>query len=240
MADYQCPNPVRGVATRWTRADLCGTPVSDAVENSRLTTRAFISATFKAELENGAEIVQKRADGSICVTDKAPDALKRLTAEVKMCGYPVPMMQLALSMNAFVDPDDPTKIIGAALASRDQQAQVEATETLQVEAWQINKDAASCSGGGGKPYVRNIFPLCRNRQISGTIDVEQGKASELAVGMIVEEAPGYRPSDDADATMNATNIATMQRSGPWGFFVEANLPTIRDCQFDPVGSGSGL
>ncbi len=229
-----CPSPIRGLALRLTKTDECGVPVPATQANSRVTTRAFVSATFTPELEEGSEITQKRADGSICVTDKAPDQLKRLTAEIVACGLPYPMLQISLSMNAMVDGSG--NIIGASLASRAAQANVEATEALQMELWQFNKDPQACAQGGASPYVRNIFPLVRNRQLSGTINAVEGAASEITIAAIVEETAAYLPSDPLDATMTATNIATMQQSGPWGYVCEDTLPTPTDCAFDAVGS----
>jgi hypothetical protein len=130
-------------------------------------------------------------------------------------------------------------IIGAALPSIDQKAAIEATETLQVEMWQFNKNSAACAAGGA-PYVRHIFPLFRNRQISGDLEIDQSKATVLSVKGIVEETAAYTPNDPADPIMsNATNLATMRASGPWGYFVDSVLPAITDCAFDNYGSGSG-
>jgi len=221
---------------RITEADVCGVPVAATAANSRVTTRAFVSATFTPELETGSEITQKRADGTICVTDKAPDQLKRLSAEIVACGLPFPMLQITLSLNAFVDGSG--NIIGGALPSRAQQANVEANTTLQLEVWQFNKDPAACAGGGASPYVRNIFPIFRNRQIGGTIRAIEGSASEITITGIVEETAAYQPSDANDATMTPANITTMQASGPWGYVCEDELPPVVDCAYDSPASGS--
>jgi len=231
-----CPSPIRGLALRVTKTDVCGVPVADTTANSRVTTRAFVSATFTPEVEEGSEITQKRADGTICVTDKAPDQLKRLSAEIVACGLPFPLLQVTLSLNAFVDGSG--NIIGGALPSRAAQAAVEANEALQLELWQFNKDPAACAGGGASPYVRNIFPLFRNRQIGGTINAVEGAASEITVTGIVEETAAYQPSDPNDTVMDATNITTMQASGPWGYVCEDDLPTATDCAYDAAASGS--
>jgi len=216
-----------------TEADVCGVPVPESTPNSRVQTRAFISAEFTTELETGSEITQKRADGTICVTDKAPDQLKRLNMSLVVCGLPFPMLQLALGMNAFVDGDG--NIIGGALPSRSQQAEIEANETLQIEIWQFNKDPEACAGGtaGSAPYVRNIFPLVRNRQLAGSINIAEGVASELTIEAIVEETAGYEPSDPADPIMSIpANTTTMQTSGPWGYFCDDTLPDpIEDCAY---------
>jgi hypothetical protein len=238
MTTYICPNPIRGLASRWTKTDICGIPQNVNIANNRVTTRAYNMAKFSLEQENGAEIIQKRADGSLCVIDKAPDQLKYLKAEVQICGYTFPLMQIALGMNGFIDPADPTSIIGGALPSRAQTAAIEANSALQVEFWQLNKDPLACASA--RPYVRHIFPLFRNRTLSGTIDIEQGKASELTVAGIVEESAAYVPSDPHDATMKNVNVATMRASGPWGFFAEAVLPTNHECAYDPVSTGSGI
>ncbi len=170
------------------------------------------------------------------MTDKAPDQLKRLGAEVVACGLPFPLLQISLSLNAMVDVSG--NIIGGSLPSRAQQAAVEATEALQLELWQFNKDPAACAGGGASPYVRNIYPLFRNRQIGGSLNAVEGSASEVTITGIVEETAAYEPSDPNETTMSATNITTMQQSGPWGYVCEDTLPTVADCEFDAAASGS--
>ena len=49
------------------------------------TSKSFIRVSFTPEYEEGDEITEKNADGTVCVTYKAPDTLKRVTMEIAVC-----------------------------------------------------------------------------------------------------------------------------------------------------------
>lgn len=48
-------------------------------------TKQFISLSFTPEYETGDEFTSKAADGTPCVTFKAPDTLKRVTLSIAIC-----------------------------------------------------------------------------------------------------------------------------------------------------------
>lgn len=242
MTDYCCPNPIRGLRERVTETDLCGVPEAEGTANSRVTVRAFISAQFSFNLLTGPEITQLRADGSLCTADKSPDQLKWLDFSQVLCGYPTPMMIMWLSMNSIVDDDG--NVDGAFLPSRSQQSDVEANSALQVEIWQYNKGANACDEDVSNQYLRNVFPLVTNRQLTGQVNIAAGQGSELSLAAIVQEAPGYEPSNAQDVIFGSgsasgtTNAATVRESGPWGYVCDDALPEAFDCGFQSTASGS--
>jgi hypothetical protein len=50
-----------------------------------LTTNGFITASFGTEFEDGDEITEKAADGTICIQYKADDSLKGITFNLTLC-----------------------------------------------------------------------------------------------------------------------------------------------------------
>lgn len=74
---------VQGVAIRVTRLDAAGNLLNNPGDS--YTTSAFLRASFTPEYEEGDEIVEKSADGTVCVSYKAPDTLKRITMELAIC-----------------------------------------------------------------------------------------------------------------------------------------------------------
>ena len=74
---------VQGVAIRVTRLDAAGNLLNNPGDS--YTTSAFLRASFTPEYEEGDEITEKSADGTVCVSYKAPDTLKRITMELAIC-----------------------------------------------------------------------------------------------------------------------------------------------------------
>ena len=80
MATQDYAASVQGVAIRVTRLDASGNLLTN--DGDSYTTSAFMRASFTPEYEEGDEIVEKVADGTIGVSYKAPDTLKRITMEL--------------------------------------------------------------------------------------------------------------------------------------------------------------
>src|SRR3954464_14620212 len=83
---------VQGVAIRVTKLNVDGTLDGDQSYFSK----SFIRVGFTPEYEEGDEITEKNADGTVCVTFKAPDTLKRATMEIAVCD-PDPILSSMLS-----------------------------------------------------------------------------------------------------------------------------------------------
>ena len=80
---YSPAASVAGVSLRVTRLDAEGNLLNGPTD-SYLTT-AFIRVSFTPEYEEGDEITEKAADGTVCVSFKAPDTLKRVNMEIAIC-----------------------------------------------------------------------------------------------------------------------------------------------------------
>jgi hypothetical protein len=171
MATQDYAASVQGVAIRVTRLDASGTLLNGAGDS--YTTSAFLRTSFTPEYEEGDEITEKSADGTVCVSYKAPDTLKRITMEIAICD-PDPELTALMSgglllrknFGSYASPDN--KSIGwAAPAVGDDPA----GNGVAVEVWSFAvKDGKRASS---LPYFYWVFPYVKLRQ-SGDRVIENG------------------------------------------------------------------
>lgn len=83
---------VQGAALRVTRLLSTGATASGA--SASYVMNKFVRVSFTPEYEEGEEFTEKTADGSVCVTFKAPDTLKRVNLEVAICEPDVEFTEL--------------------------------------------------------------------------------------------------------------------------------------------------
>lgn len=167
MATQDYAASVQGVAIRVTRLDAAGNLMTNPGDS--YTTSAFMRASFTPEYEEGDEIVEKSANGVICVSYKAPDTLKRITMELAIC-EPDPELTQLLSGGLLLrkEIDGTNKSVGwAAPGVGDDPA----GNGVAVEVWSYavkdGKRAATL------PYFYWVFPYVRLRQ-SGDRVIENG------------------------------------------------------------------
>lgn len=78
--------PVLGKRLRVTTLDDCGNAPAPTTANAWLATNGFISVNLSADVEDGTEIITRKADGSLCVNEKMANSFKRFGAEIEFCG----------------------------------------------------------------------------------------------------------------------------------------------------------
>lgn len=120
-----------------------------------LTTKGFITASFSPQFEEGDEINEKAADGSVCVAWKADDSLTRLDFGLSLC-TPEPEISAMIAGGAVIRNDD-DEIIGYSSMP------VGSTvgQPVAIEIWSI-------ANIGGKPaadhpYWHWVFPYVKVR-----------------------------------------------------------------------------
>lgn len=171
MATQEYAASIQGVAIRVTRLDASGNLLNGAGDS--YTTSGFLRLSFTPEYEEGDEMTEKSADGTVCVTYKAPDTLKRITMELAICEPDPELTQLISgglllrkNYGTFASPD--RKSIGwSSPASGDDPA----GNGVAIETWSFaiidGKKAAS------RPYFHWVFPFAKLRQ-SGDRVIENG------------------------------------------------------------------
>ena len=171
MATQDYAASIQGVSIRVTRLDANGNLLNGPGDS--YTTSAFMRVSFTPEYEEGDEITEKSANGSVCVTYKSPDTLKRITMELAIC-EPDPELTNLISggllllknLGTFASPDK--KSIGwSAPAVGDDPA----GNGVAIETWSLaikdGKKAATL------PYFHWVFPYVKLRQ-SGDRVIENG------------------------------------------------------------------
>jgi hypothetical protein len=179
MATQDYAASIQGVSIRVTRLDAAGTLLNEPGDS--YTTSAFMRVSFTPEYESGDEIVEKSADGTICVSYQSPDTLKRVTMELAICEPDPELTQLISSglllrknYGTFASPD--RKSVGwAAPAVGDDPAGL----GVAIEVWSFA--VASGKRAAVNPYFHWVFPYCRLR-LSGDRVIENGMIASTFEG----------------------------------------------------------
>jgi len=103
MAYRDGASSVQGILMRITPLAVEGT-----IDTSKPVhwTKGFISLSFSPEVTTGDEIETKAADGSVCVSWKADDSLKRLNLNLSLCNVDPEALILLSGGKALVDGSD--------------------------------------------------------------------------------------------------------------------------------------
>lgn len=145
---------VSGAVIRLTRLQADGSLVVGP--SASYVSKQFISLSFTPEYETGDEFTSKAADGTPCVTFKAPDTLKRVTLSIAICNP---------------DPEFTEMIAGGTLITAGGQSKgwampgvgVDATPNgVAIEVW--SKAVVGGKHSGIDPYWHWIFPYTQMHQ----------------------------------------------------------------------------
>jgi hypothetical protein len=145
---------VAGMAIRLTRLTASGALVTGP--SASYVTKKFVSLGFTPEYETGDEFTTKAADGSVCVTWKAPDTLKRVTLSIALCD-PDPEFTEMISGGTLLSSGGQSVGYKAPLVG------VDATPNgVAIEVWSI----ANVNGrqAATNPYWHWVFPYTQMHQ----------------------------------------------------------------------------
>lgn len=145
---------VAGMAIRVTRLAADGNLVTGP--SASYVTKKFVSLGFTPEYETGDEFTTKAADGSVCVTWKAPDTLKRVTLSIALCD-PDPEFTEMISGGTLLSAGGKSVGYKAPLVG------VDATPNgVAIEVWSI----ANVNGrqASVNPYWHWVFPYAQMHQ----------------------------------------------------------------------------
>ncbi|HWU31994.1 MAG TPA: hypothetical protein VN108_03915 [Marmoricola sp.] len=95
-----CLIPMLGKRLRATELDVCAAPLAT---NQNLVTDGFISIQLSSEVEDGAEIIVKKASGAMCVNEKLSDSFKRFTLEAEFCGVNPSLLSIVSNAEPYLD-----------------------------------------------------------------------------------------------------------------------------------------
>lgn len=210
MATQNYAASVQGAAIRVTRLDSSGALLNGALDS--YTTSAFLRMSFTPEYEDGEEITEKAADGTVCVSYKAPDRLKRVTMELAIC-EPDPELTALLAGGVLLTRNDSTS---AAVAITNGTASV----TIASTTCTVNTTAAHGLTSGDNVTIAGLSPA------SGTLNGIQR--------ITVVDSDTFTFTTTASGTVTATSATVTRRadtSTGWA------APAIGD---DPAGNGVAI
>lgn len=99
----KCFTPLLGKRLRVTALDECGHVPASGTEDSVAITNGFMTFTLSSEVEDGSEIITKKADGSLCVNEMTASSFKRFTLEIEFCGVDPGVLSLVTNGRAYLD-----------------------------------------------------------------------------------------------------------------------------------------
>ena len=167
MASRDGAASIQGDMIRVTPLNLDG-----SIDTARpiLTTNGFITASFGTEFEDGDEITEKAADGTVCIQYKADDSLKGITFNLTLC-TPDPEMAALIAGGKIIcatedvmdDSDRNVVVSRRATSSATRRPTVGATvgNPVAVEIW--SKAIVKGKPASGTPYWHWAFPYVRVR-----------------------------------------------------------------------------
>ncbi len=177
MGTSLCVTPIKGRVIRVIKLDTCGNVITGA-SGAVVVADGFISVKPSPQYEDGTEFTKKRADGQLCVNQKDPGQLKRVSLDILMC---------------VLDPDMRVIMDGARLLQTSGTTGTGAffndallSSRFSLEIWQNVSGRNACNAAGQQQYVYWAFPNVGNAQVQDfTIGNEALEWNETAETMSV-------------------------------------------------------
>lgn len=261
MATICCPKSIKACAMRVTRQDECNIALDPLTANSRVLTAGFMELNLSPDVEAGEDITMKNACGEICIRDKDCDRLKGFEVELKLCGIPLPIIEMLIDATLLEDGEG--NIVGASMRNS---LNDPCTNSKMLELWSKNAQAICTPGGAGADqplWIQWVLPLTRNWEISGGLNFTTG-ALEVAISGYAENNPNWFPSfpgptfpaydvaghpiDPAPCILpdgiaadpwSLTDQTAIQQGGPLAWRCVDALPTpVDDCAYMPYEPAS--
>lgn len=95
-----CFIPLLGKRIRVTPLDSCGAVPDDA---EYVSTDGFTTVTLSSEVEDGTEIIVRKANGALCVNERMADTFKRFTVEIEFCGVNPSLLGIVSNAKPYED-----------------------------------------------------------------------------------------------------------------------------------------
>lgn len=92
--------PLLGKRLRATELDNCGALKSGG---QYLVTDGFSMISLSSEVEDGTEIIKRKANGQMCVNEKMVDSFKRFTVGMEFCGVNPSLLSMVSNARTYTD-----------------------------------------------------------------------------------------------------------------------------------------
>ena len=161
---------VRGKRLRVTRLGPCGELPEPAEECAFAVTSGFVQVELAAVVEDGEEITQPTADGTLCVDVQSPPQFRRWDASIELCDVDPELVSMLTRVALEVDAD------GDVVGFRSRSGVVE--EQFALELW-VGLGEDDCDNGQEYGYL--LLPWLAGGTF-GDLTVENGVATVTIEG----------------------------------------------------------
>lgn len=185
-----CPKSIKACALRITRLNADGVPLDPLTPNSRIQTAGFVSLSLSPDVESGDSLEIANKCGDICITDRGCDRLKGFSLELKLCGIPLPVLEMLT--DATLLSDENGDFTGAAI--RESKSKF-CSDPVMLELWTKNVERGSC-GVDGVPtnlWVHWLLPKTIKWTLTGSVEFSNGP-TEFTLSGYAENNPNFYPS----------------------------------------------
>lgn len=214
---YDKARSVNGVALRVSRLDADGFILPGS--NTVYTQKAFMSFQFTPEMEDGEEITEKNADGSICYSSQERSTLKRVTLSLSVCSPDPELEELLLGGTIFKTGDE---VVGYAAPEA---GTVANPDGIAIEAWSraMNESGKPIAGAG---FYRWVFPY-------GAFSPSGDRVMEN--GLMANEYEGWAVGNENFGT-GPDGSWPFTSASPYQYARSAKAPTNLSGYSDYIGS----
>lgn len=167
----RCFTPVLGKRIRAVSLDACAGLPEEAAEDSMVVTDGFISVSLSSEVEDGAEIITRKASGAICVNEKASDSFKRFTLEMEFCGVDPGLLALVTNAEIYENYEQVAAGIVVPEGSLDKQ--------FSLELW-TGLSGSACEPGAEEASGYMLLPFL-NAGVLGDISIDGENAVSFSM-----------------------------------------------------------
>lgn len=191
-----CYRPVLGKRIRVTRLDSCGNYPASGVACGEVTTNGFISVKLSPQVESGAEIITKKADGSLCVNTKVNDNFKRFNVEIEFCGVDPDLLEIVTVARKYADYNANT--VGIAMGSS------QASGRFALELW-TGLDGQQCPTGVTEVSGYLLLPMITEGILSDIVTDSQNAVSFTLTGAYTMDGNNWG-TGPYNVIKNASNV----------------------------------
>lgn len=154
---------------RATRVDECCIPVAGAC--STVVTDGFVSIAYASEIKEGNEIEIEKANGQLCVSDKACDEIKWVNITATFCNVDPDLFSLMTGYSTVLD------YAGVAVGNRVAKS-VLCDGGFALEAWS-DIPGQACEATGARLYGYFLAPCVVNAVLTGFTLENDGASFEM-------------------------------------------------------------
>ena len=185
-----CPSSIKACAIRLTRQNECDVALDPLTPNSRIISSGFMELNLSPDIESGNDITTKNACGDICIRDKDCSRLKGFDVELKLCGIPLPLIEMLTGATLL---SDGAGGFNGAVMRESKAAACENSKMLEV--WSKNAAKGTCDidGTPSNLYIHWVLPRTIDWEISGGFNFTMN-ALEVVVKGYAENNPLWFPS----------------------------------------------